>query len=105
MSSSTDDSGPDPADRVQVTRDDAASRYEGRIGDTLVGVADFHLSGTTVVITHTGTEPEWRGQGVAGELTRQVLDDIRAGGRRVHPMCPYTERYIDEHPSYTDLLA
>ena len=104
MSSSPDHDTVD-GPRVQVTRDDTATRYEGRIGDALVGVADFYLRGSTVVITHTGTEPEWRGQGVAGELTRQALDDIRAGGRRVQPVCPYTAHFIDEHPDYADLLA
>ena len=95
----------DATGEVRVTRDDTRSRYEGRIGDTLVAVADFHLLGNAVVITHTGTEPEWRGQGVAGQLTRQALDDIRASGRRVQPVCPYTQHYIEEHPAYADLLA
>jgi hypothetical protein len=95
----------DATAEVRVTRNDTRSRYEGRIGDTLVGVADFHLVGNTVVITHTGTDPEWRGQGVAGQLTRRALDDIRAGGQRVQPVCPYTEHYIEEHPAYADLLA
>jgi len=104
MSSRRDHGGAD-GPRVRVTRDDAASRYEGRVGDTLVGVADFYLRGATVVITHTATEPEWRGQGVAREVTRQALDDIRAGGRRVLPACPYTAHFIDEHPDYADLLA
>jgi hypothetical protein len=94
---------PDGDDEVQVVRDDAASRYEGRIGDQLVGVIDFRLQGTTVVVTHTGTEPQWRGHGIAGRLTRFALDDIRDRGQHVSPVCPYTADYLDRHPDDQDL--
>jgi trans-aconitate 2-methyltransferase len=90
---------------VSVVRNDSASRFEGRIGDELVGVVDYHLSGSTVVITHTGTEPRWRGRGIAAVLTRAALDDAATRGQHVRPVCPYTASYIDQHPQYRDLLG
>jgi predicted GNAT family acetyltransferase len=90
---------------VDMVHDEDASRYEGRVAGELVGVVDYRLQGSTVVVTHTGTEPRWRGQGIAGRLTRFVLDDIRAQGRRVQPGCPYTADYLDRHPDDQDLLA
>jgi uncharacterized protein len=95
----------DDLSQFAVHRDDAASRYEAWVGDQLVGVADFTLSGSVLSINHTGTEPAWRGRGIAGRLTRFALDDIRASGRKVRPVCPYTESFVDEHPDYRDLLA
>ena len=95
----------DDALQLAVHRSDAASRYEGWVGDELVGVADYTLSEPVLSINHTGTDPAWRGRGIAGRLTRFALDDIRASGRKVRPVCPYTESFIDEHPDYRDLLA
>lgn len=90
---------------LDVTHNEVGSRYEGRIGTELVGVVDYLLQGGIVVVTHTGTETRWRGRGIAGRLTRFVLDDIRARGRRVRPGCPYTADYLDRHPDDQDLLA
>jgi len=90
---------------VSVTRDDATGRFEGRLGGEVVGVIDFTLADGTLVVTHTGTVPELRGQGIAGRLTAAALDDIRERGQRVRPICPYTVSYLEQHPEYQDLLA
>jgi predicted GNAT family acetyltransferase len=82
-----------------------ASRFEGRVGDELVGVVEFVLRDTVMVVTHTGTEPAWRGRGIAAELTRFALDDARTQGRRVTSICPYTASYIADRAEYHDLLA
>ena len=48
----------------------------------------------------------FEGQGVAGQLARAALDDVRASGKyRVVPRCPYIKKWIDKHPDYQDLLA
>ena len=58
-----------------------------------------------LAFTHTGTEPRWRGRGLAAEITRQALDDVRAQGLTVQPVCSYTVAYFDEHPEVADLRA
>jgi RimJ/RimL family protein N-acetyltransferase len=88
---------------VKVVRNDSLSRFEGRLGDQLVGVVDFSVREQTIVITHTGTEPAWRGRGIAAQITRHALDDARRRGLRVRPACPYTAQFMAEHPDYADL--
>lgn len=90
---------------LQVRLDSTGSRYEGRIDDQQVGVVDFRLRDGVVLITHTGTEPQWRGRGIAAALTRYALDDLRHSGRRIQAICPYTAHFIAEHPDYRDLLV
>jgi len=90
---------------LQVVRNDERSRYEGRVGDELTTVVDFRRDGDVLVVTHTGTEPRWRGRGLAGETTRQALEDVRAQGLRVQPWCPFTADYLDAHPEVADLRA
>lgn len=88
-----------------VRRNDEAERYEGWLGDDQVSVIDYRRVGDTLVVTHTGTEPRWRGRGLAGETTRQALDDVRRRGLRVRPLCPFTVDYLDSHPECADLRA
>ncbi|NLH71357.1 MAG: N-acetyltransferase, partial [Brooklawnia sp.] len=41
----------------------------------------------------------------ASQLTGFTLDDLRASGRKVLPLCPFTASYIASHPQYQDLVA
>lgn len=90
---------------MTMTRNDARSRYEGRVGAALATVIDFDWQDPTMTITHTGTEPEWRGRGLAGEATAYALADIRRLGRRVRPACPFTVEFMRTHPEFDDLAA
>ena len=48
---------------------------------------------------------EFEGRGVGGRLVAGVLDDIRARGLLVVPLCSFTRSYIERHPEYQDLIA
>jgi uncharacterized protein len=89
---------------LQVDRNDARSRYEGRCGGELVSLVDYVLRGETMIIIHTGTEHRFRGNGFAGQVTQAALDDARDRGLQVVPRCPFTADFIAQHPGYSDLL-
>jgi predicted GNAT family acetyltransferase len=90
---------------TEVQRNDERSRYELLIDGELVGIADYHERGNTVIVPHTEIERSRRGQGLGAVLVRHVLDDLRGSGRSVVPACWYVAQFIDEHPEYQDLLA
>ena len=48
--------------------------------------------------------PEYRRQGVATELIRRVLDDMRTRGNTITILCPIVWAFIDRNPEYTDLI-
>jgi predicted GNAT family acetyltransferase len=59
-----------------------------------------------IVLAHTEVDPAFEGQGVGGELTRAVVDDIRSqGGLEVVPTCPFVASWIDRHPEYVDVVT
>ena len=89
----------------EVRRNDAQRRYELVVDDQVVGIADFHLDGSRVILPHTEIDPRRRGQGLGALLVAGVLEDIRSAGRTVVPACWYVRQYIDEHPEDADLLA
>jgi hypothetical protein len=90
---------------LDLSRDDQASAYRGRLAGEQVTEIDYRLDGRRLIITHTGTALAHRGHGYAGEVTRYALDDARARGLQVVPRCPYTAVWIKAHPEYADLLA
>ena len=88
-----------------VTRNQEAGRYELHVDGELAGIADYVERDGTVVLPHTVIDGSRRGQGLGRVLVQAALDDIRPSGRTVVPSCWYVAQFIDEHPSYRDLVA
>ncbi|HWS35046.1 MAG TPA: GNAT family N-acetyltransferase [Actinoplanes sp.] len=87
-------------------RDNALEhRFELLVDGDVGALATYRVRDGVVTILHTETAPERRGRGLAGELARQALDQIRARGGRVVPACPFFAEYIGEHQEYQDLIA
>ena len=88
----------------QVRRNDDTQRYELLDGDRQLGYAEFRPVGTAVMLPHTEVEEGHEGEGLGSQLARAALDDIRAQGKQVMPMCPFIAAYIRRHPEYNDLI-
>jgi predicted GNAT family acetyltransferase len=88
---------------VQTSRNDARSRYEGRVDGEVVTVLAFVRDGDVLALTHTGTEPAFREQGLASAVTQDALNDIRRRGEKVRPSCAFAVEFLDDHPEYADL--
>ncbi|WP_125775512.1 GNAT family N-acetyltransferase [Antribacter gilvus] len=82
------------------------SRYEARSAEgEVMGVLEYRRDAAdTWVLPSTRTDPAFRGRGVAGTLTRRALDDARAAGASVVPVCWYVAEWIESHPEYADLV-
>jgi predicted GNAT family acetyltransferase len=79
-------------------------RYEAYVDNELVGAADYQRNNGTLVFTHTEVDGEFQGSGVASQLVRGALDDVRYHEFTVRPECPYVARWIVRHPEYADLV-
>lgn len=100
MTATTNDGRP-----VDLARDDATHRYTAAVEGTGAAVAEFIRTDELVVFTHTETDPSFEGQGVASTLVRYGLDDVRAQGLAVLPLCPFVKAYIGRHlDEYGDLV-
>lgn len=84
-------------DDSTVTRNDEASRYEIRIGDTLAGFAKFDRRPSEIRFIHTEIDPAFQGKGLAGILAAGALADAAASGATVVPYCPYIAKYLRSH--------
>ena len=66
--------------------------------------ANYRLTPSAVIITHTETPRGLRGRGIASDLVKGALHLIRADGLKVIAQCPFVKAYIDKRPDTADLL-
>jgi predicted GNAT family acetyltransferase len=80
-------------------------RFEVRLDDRVVGLASYHIDGTTMTLPHTEVEPDVGGRGIGSVLVAGVLAAARERGVTVLPYCSFIRHYIQQHPEYVDLVA
>lgn len=95
----------DPAELVDLRRDDDAGRYEAELADGSRAVVTFRVRDGEMLVTHTNTPVKHQGRGIAGRLTRFALDDAVERGLRIVPHCPYTAWFVRENPEYEEHVA
>ncbi|MFS4091490.1 GNAT family N-acetyltransferase [Streptomyces sp. AF1A] len=94
-----------PAIDFHVVNDERAGIYEAIAGDTEIAGLPYNVAGDDrLVLMSTSVFPEYRRQGVATELIRRVLDDVRTRGMTVTIMCPIVRTFIERNPAYADLV-
>lgn len=88
-----------------VLTPDPSDREWGNTDDVVVGYVDYVSEPYQVVLTHTVIREQYSGQGYASQLVQSVLEDIRASGKQVVPVCSYVQRFIERHPEYADMAV
>lgn len=88
-----------------IVRDNPESRtYEALVDDKVVGTLIYEPEGRRLVLTHAIVEPSYRDHGVATEMVRDALDDVRSRGLTVTVYCSFVREFIAGHPEYADLV-
>ncbi len=88
----------------QVRDNRAQSRFELDVEGGLA-FANYRLTPSAVIITHTETPRALRGHGIASELVAGALELIRADGHKVIAGCSFVVDYLRKHPEYADLAG
>jgi hypothetical protein len=79
-------------------------RYEVFVDGELAGWSEYRGGGDPRAFTHTEIDPRFEGQGVGSALVRQAIEDVRARGMHVLPMCPFVRAYLARHPEDLDVV-
>ncbi len=89
----------------KIINNTSSSRIEAKLDSEIIGLIDYELSDDKIMIVpHTEVNTKYEGQGIAGAMTKVLLDFAEVSGYKVLPICPYTKTYIDRHPEYHKLL-
>ncbi|MCI6574017.1 MAG: GNAT family N-acetyltransferase [Actinomycetaceae bacterium] len=80
------------------------SQAEDGLGN-VIGYAAYDVLDEDFLLTHTVVAQQYQGRGIAGELMHAALEDIKADGKKVVPLCSYASSYIERHPEYQTLVS
>ena len=89
---------------LQVTDNQAQSRFEIRADGELAGFVQYDLDDNEIAFTHTETDDRFRGHGLAGTLVQSALEAVRDRKLVVLPYCPFVRSWIAGHREYADLV-
>jgi predicted GNAT family acetyltransferase len=94
-----------PAFDFTVVNDRETGAYEAIVGDREIAGLTYTVAGEhRLVLQATAVYPEFRKQGIATDLIRRVLDDVRAQGKTVTILCPIVRAFIERNPGYAELI-
>lgn len=89
---------------ITFIHNEAGQRYEAALDGTLAAYADYNLLSDAILFPHTEVLPENERQGVGSAIVKHMLDDARARGLHVIPVCQFIASYIRKHREYVDLV-
>lgn len=99
----TQDSVPVQPD-IEVRDNQVEDRFELFAQGVPAGVLAYEVRNENVALVHTEIDPDFQGRGMGSELIGHALDQIRASGRGVLPVCPFVLTFLQRHPEYVDLV-
>ena len=57
-----------------------------------------------IIIDHTLVPDALRGKGVGEEHFHHAIEDARAGGWKIIPLCPFMKAQVMRHPEWQDAI-
>ncbi|MBW3635042.1 MAG: N-acetyltransferase [Armatimonadetes bacterium] len=89
---------------MNITNNPIQGRFQcGKDGH--IAVADYHLNGVVMTVTHIIVPPELRGGGVASALAAEVVAHARRENLKIVPQCSFMAAYLEKHPEDGDVRA
>ena len=82
-----------------------AGKFLIRLGPGKYAYLKYRLEGDKMYIDATFTPNEYRGRGLAAELTKAAIEYAREKSLKIVPNCSYAKDYFEKHTEYRDILA
>ena len=95
---------PAQTDSVVVRDNTVEDQFELFFDGVPAGILSYRVEGDNYALTHTEIDSEFEGRGLGSQLISHSLDQIRAGGHGMLPVCPFVLSYLERHPEYVDLV-
>jgi predicted GNAT family acetyltransferase len=93
----------DPGD-ILLEEGDSKGRYVYRVGEDVAEMTFSKAGASLIIIDHTEVPGAFRGQGVGQALVARAVEDFRASGKKVMPLCPFAASQFRRHPEWADVL-
>ncbi|MBK8197582.1 MAG: N-acetyltransferase [Acidobacteria bacterium] len=93
--------------QIVVTREDGPSggRYTATINGHTAEMTYSKAGTSRLIIDHTGVPDTLRGMGAGQAMVQRAVEDARAAGIKIIPLCPFAKAQIEKHAEWQDVLA
>jgi predicted GNAT family acetyltransferase len=90
--------------QVELQEGGSKGRYVYRVGENEAEMTFSKAGEHMIIIDHTGVPDAFRGQGVGVQLVTRAVEDARAAGKKIIPLCPFAAAQFRRHPEWADVL-
>lgn len=91
---------------IRIEEGESKGRYFVQGEGGAVAELTFSKAGARMIILdHTEVPDAFRGQGVGLKLVSRAVEDARASGRKIIPLCPFANAQFRKHPEWADVLG
>ena len=73
-------------------------------GDLLAEITFPYVDENTVNVNHTFVDTSLRGQGIAGKLMQELVEELEKRGLMAVPTCSYAQGWFEKDGEYGHLL-
>lgn len=93
---------------LEIRREDSATK--GRYVHAANGAPEAEMTFSKagehlLIIDHTEVPDAYRGQGVGAALVLRAVEEARAAGKKILPLCPFAAAQFRRHPEWADVLS
>lgn len=91
---------------ITLEETDMKGRYVYLLGDGSEAEMTFSKAGESlIIIDHTDVPDAFRGTGAGLLLVTRGVEDARAQGKKILPLCPFAAAQFKRHPEWSDVLS
>lgn len=96
-----------PSQEFHIEREagERKGRYFVRLHGAEAEMTYSRAGDALIIIDHTEVPDAMRGSSVGQALVRRAVEDARAEGHRILPLCPFAKAQILRHPEWQDVLS
>lgn len=79
---------------MEVIKKDKNQFYIGEnVENALAEITFVPTSESKIIIDHTFVSDSLRGQGIALQLVKKVVEYVRVENKKIIPLCPYAKKF------------
>ncbi|MDR6758916.1 putative GNAT family acetyltransferase [Mycoplana sp. BE70] len=89
---------------IHSTESSSHGRYSVTVDGHEAEMTYSRTSAKLIIIDHTGVPDALRGRGVGQALALHAVEQARAGGWKIMPLCPFFRAQAMRHPEWSDVV-
>lgn len=91
---------------IEITREDTETggRYVARLDGHEAEMTFSRAGAARIIIDHTGVPDALRGRSVGVALVERAVQDARAEGFKIIPLCPFAKATLQKHAEWQDVV-